>query len=96
MEDGGAGGDGTVYRACAQQVGVPSGVREYRADGGAGGRDRSPGAGSQRGAVASGMFWFCFQKCSRGLTATFKDLKIWKQALGERSTENSSGEYGKC
>lgn len=42
------------------------------------------------------MFWFCFQKFSSGLAAAFKDLKIWKQALGKRSTENSSSEYGKC
>lgn len=59
-------------------------------------RIRAPGAGSHREAVAGGMFWFCFQKYSSGLAATFKDLKIWKQALGKRSTENSSSEYGKC
>lgn len=65
-----------VYRACAQQMDVASRAREYRVDGGAGGQDWSLGAGSQRGAVAGGVFWFCFQKCSSGLTATFKDLKI--------------------
>lgn len=32
------------------------------------------------------MFWFFFQKYSSGLAATLKDLKIWKQALGKRTT----------
>ncbi|KAL6090836.1 hypothetical protein STEG23_013262 [Scotinomys teguina] len=35
-------------------------------------------------------------KYSSGLAATFKDLKIWKQALRKGTTENSSSEYGKC
>ena len=56
----------------------------------------APGAGSQWGAVAGGVFWFCFQKHTSGLAATFKDLKIWKQALGKGSAENNSREYGKC
>ena len=42
-----------------------------------------------------GCFGSAFRNSS-GLAATFKDLKIWKQALGKRSTENSSREYGKC
>lgn len=46
--------------------------------------------------VAGGVFWFCFQKHSSGLAATFKDLKICKQALGKSSPKNSSSEYGKC
>lgn len=54
---------------------------------------RAPGAGSQRGAVAGGV-WFCFQKHSSGLAATFKDLKIWKQASGKRSAERGSSEWG--
>lgn len=56
----------------------------------------APGAGSRRGAPAGAVFWFCFQKHSGGLAATFKDLKIWKQALGKRSPEDSGREYGKC
>lgn len=55
-----------------------------------------PRVGSQRGAVAGGLFWFCFRKYSSGLAATFKDLKIWKQALRKGTTKNSSSEYGKC
>lgn len=54
------------------------------------------GVGSQRGAVAGGLFWFCFRKYSGGLAATLKDLKIWKQALRKGTTKNSSSEYGKC
>lgn len=55
-----------------------------------------PRVGSQRGVVAGGLFWFCFRKYSSGLAATFKDLKIWKQALRKGTTKNSSSEYGKC
>lgn len=81
---------------CKEGDMVASGARECRAESGRAAGIGARGAGSPCAAVAGGVFWFCFQKYSSGLTATFKDLKIWKQALGKRGTENSSSEYGKC
>lgn len=81
-----------VCRASAG--GDPAPGKGEQSGGREGGRDPSPGS---RKSVRSGGWWyvwFCFQKYSSGLAATFKELKIWKQALGKRSTENSSGEDG--
>jgi hypothetical protein len=84
-----------VHRVCAENL-YELTAQEQRAMKGQEAGIRVPRAGSQGGVVAGGMFWFCFQKYGSGLAATFKDLKIWKQALGKGTTENSSGEYGKC
>ena len=46
--------------------------------------------------MTGGVFWFCFHKHTSGLAATFKDQKIWKQAMGKGITESNISEYRKC
>lgn len=94
VEGGGWRSLGSVQVRCAAS-GRGSRARAPSADEG-GGWYWSPGSRKSARTVAGGVFWFCFQKYSNGLAATFKDLKICKQALGKRSPKNSSSEYGKC
>lgn len=85
-----------MCKARVQNGDVASRVREQGEDEGVGGWDWSPRSRKSVRNGAWGVFWFCFQNYSSGLAATFKDLKIWKQTLGKRTTENSSSEYRKC
>lgn len=91
---GARGGGRRRPAACRAGAGGDLAARDRRAERREGGRDPSPG--SRKSARSGGWWyvWFCFQKDSSGFAATFKDLKIWKQALGKRSTENSSSEDG--
>lgn len=55
----------------------------------------APGAGSQQGAVAGGV-WFCFQKHSSGLAATFKRPENMEAGFGEEEHRERQQRMGKC